>query len=198
MPEVVIPTICANSASFGLVRADNATELLNGSEVYTVFAKAVWTVSFQLVLMKEGQDARKWRSALTRLSSYGNYFKASPPGYEGAAYTGSTLLVDGAGQIGKDLDIKSATPGATVFLDGEYFQIGNELKMVTADCIANGSGLANVQFEPALRESPSNNDALEIANPKAKFRLTEPRTNWGLQPAKINIYQIEAIESFAP
>lgn len=197
MAEVIIPEICANAASFGLIRADTATELLSGTEVYTVFAKAVWALDFQHVLMKEGEDTRKWRSALTKLSSFGNYFRSGPLGYTGAVYSATTLLVDGIGQIGADLDIKAATPSATVLLEGEYFQIGNELKIVTEDCVADGLGNANVKFDPPLRESPSDNDPLNIATPTAKFRLSEPRSNWGSRPGQFTVIQVQAIESFA-
>jgi hypothetical protein len=193
MAEITIPTIQAASASFGLVRADNALELLNGSEVYTVFQKAAWVLSFPLVIQTE-QQARAWSAALASLSSFANHFKASPPGYTATIYSGTIPQVDGGSQLGTSLDIKNCTNSTTVFRAGEYFEVNGELKIVTANAVSNGSGLATVNFEPALRASPTNSSSLVITNPKTKFRLADSSAAWNIQPGRFYSITIDAVE----
>jgi len=193
MAEVTIPAIKAGSASIGLVRADVATELLSGAEVYTIFARAAWTMNINLVIQTE-QQGRDWSGALARLSSFGNFFKASPPAYSGAAYTGSTPQVNGAAQLGTTLSLKNITPSAVVFRTGEYFEVNGELKIVTATATANGSGIASVSFEPPLRASPADSASLVITAPKASFRLAQPAAQWNIQPGKFYAITIDAVE----
>jgi hypothetical protein len=193
MAEITIPTIRASSASFGLVRADNALELLNGSEVYTTFARAAWVLSFPLVIQTE-QQARAWSAALARLSSYANHFKASPPGYTTTIYSGTVPQINGSGQLGVSLNLKNCTPSTAVFRAGEYFEVNGELKIVTADATADGSGLATVNFEPALRAAPTDSASIVITNPKAKFRLTDSSAAWNIQPGRFYSITIDAVE----
>jgi hypothetical protein len=193
MAEITIPAIKAASASFGLVRADNSLELLNGSEVYTVFQRAAWVLSFPLVIQTEEQ-ARTWSGALSRLSSYANHFKASPPGYISSIYAGTVPQVNGAGQLGTSLSIKNCTNSSTVFRAGEYFEINNELKIVVLNTVSDGSGLATVEFEPALRAAPSNSASLVITNPKTKFRLSNSSAAWSIQPGRFYSITIDAVE----
>jgi len=193
MAEVTIPAIKAASASFGLVRADNALELLNGAEVYTVFQKAAWVLSFPLVIQTEEQ-ARTWSGALSRLSSYANHFKASPPGYTNPIYTGTVPQVNGAGQLGTTLSIKNCTPSTTVFRAGEYFEVNGQLKIVVSTATSNGSGIASVEFEPALRSAPADSSSLVIASPKAKFRLVDSSAAWNIQPGRFYSITIDAVE----
>jgi hypothetical protein len=193
MAEVTIPAIKAGSASFGLVRADVATELLNGAEVYTIFNRAVWTMTINLVIQTE-QQGREWSGALARLSSFGNFFKASPPGYSSPIYSGSAPQVNGANQLGTTISLKNITPSAVVFRSGEYFEVNGELKIVTATATANGSGIASVNFEPALRASPADSASVVISSPKASFRLAQPAAQWNIQPGKFYAINIDAIE----
>lgn len=193
MAEITIPAIKAGSTSFGLARADVATELLSGAEVYTVFNRAAWEMSINLVIQTE-QQGREWSAALAGLSSFANFFKASPPAYSGAVYTGTTPQVDGAGQLGTILNLKNCTNSTTIFRVGEFFEVNGELKIVTSICNSNGSGLAVVNFEPALRASPANSANLVLTAPKASFRLAQPSAQWSIQPGKFYAITIDAVE----
>jgi len=197
MGLITTPELCMSNAEFGLVRADTSTELLSGREVYTVFQKAIWQLNFSLGLLKEGDDARKWRASLVRLSSFANFFLCEPPDFVEPIYSSTVLQVDGNGQAGSLLAVKNATPNTLVFRAGEYFQIGEEVKMVVEDSTSNGAGIASVFFEPDLRETYSTGTPLNNTTPKIKFRLSAPISNWAIQPGKFTIIRIDAIESFA-
>lgn len=193
MAAVTIPTILASSVTFGLLRADNENELLTGASVFTEFSKAAWTFQIQLTIQTE-QQGREWSGALSRLSRFSNHFVAGPPGYPGAAYTATTLQVDGTGQLGTALNIKNGAASTTVLRAGEYFSVNGELKIVVTDCVTNGSGLGTIQFEPPLRASPANSANLNIATPTAKFRLVAPQTQWRIEPGRFYIFTVDAVE----
>ena len=193
MAEITIPTISQNAATMGLQRADNALDLMNGREVITEFAQAVWIYQFALVTQTRDQGMQ-WSGPLARLSRISNHFKAGPPGYTGASYNATTLQVDGAGQLGFALNIKNAQANTRVLKTGEYFEVNGELKIVVSDCISNGSGLAVLQFEPPLRASPASNANLNTQTPKAKFRLASPRADWSIQLKKYHSISINCIE----
>jgi hypothetical protein len=193
MAAITIPSIKAASVNFGLERADNVLQLLNGREVITVFAKASWAMSINLTIQTE-QQGREWAGALAALSSMENWFEATPPGYSGTIYTGAAPTVSGGSQVGTSLNIAGATPSTVVFRAGEYFTVNGELKIVTENCTSNGSGAATVKFQPALRESPSNGATLTINQPKAKFRLVDPRANWQIVPGKFYLITVNAVE----
>ena len=193
MAEITIPTIKASSVTFGLERADNVLQLLNGREVITVFAKASWVAKVSLTILTE-QEGKDWAGVMAALSSLDNYFKMTPPGYSGPVYTGSTPQVNGAGQLGVTMSIKNCTPSAVVFRPGEYFEVNGELKIVTATATADGSGIASVSFQPALRAAPANSLSLVITNPKAKFRMANPSASWQIQPGKFYITSLDVVE----
>jgi len=194
MAEITIPTIKQSRAEFRLVRKDQVNQLMSGSDVVTAFPRAVWAQSIPLVIQTE-DGGRVWSARLAQLSSLGNYFKARPPGYYGAQYSATTLQVNGSGQLGLSLDIKGASAGVTVLRIGEFFEVNGEVKIVTDDCTANGSGLATVQFEPALRSSPSNSSNLETQNPQIKWRLRSPEGVWSIVPGRFYEFNLEVVEA---
>lgn len=114
------------------------------------------------------------------------------PGFTG----GGELFVDGAGQLGTELDLDGADASESVFKVGEYFSVNGELKIVTADASSNASGQVTVSFEPALRQSPPDNDSVNISTPTATFRLLDPIGGWSLQPNNIHSFTLQAVETY--
>lgn len=82
-------------------------------------------------------------------------------------------VVNGAGQTGNSL----VTDGwsATGLLAGDFFSFGTDtatrLYQVTANVVPV-AGAATVQFVPALRSAPVDNQALIVASPPVLLRLT--------------------------
>lgn len=196
MAEIILPlsTTCVSNLKFGLLRADNVTELLSGAEVITEFPKAAWYMQVQLRPMKN-DEARAWRGALAALSRMANYFLLAPPDYRGPVYSGPSPSVDGSGQIGFSLNISGASANTTILLAGEYFTVNGELKVVTYDCVSNGVGDATVVFEPPLRQSPVDATPLVLDEPKCKFRLSQPRCEWEVRPGKFYFMTVDAVEA---
>jgi len=108
---------------------------------------------------------------------------------------GGEINVDGAGQLGRSLNVKNADPNETLFNPGEYFSLDGELKVVTQLCESDGNGNATILFEPSLRKSPDDNLLIEIGAPFARFRI-QPQSGWTLQPNRLHSFTLEATESY--
>ena len=107
---------------------------------------------------------------------------------------GSPTLV----QTGTTLQVKTFTAGATV-KKGDYFNIGSggELKIVTADGTADGSGLLTISFEPPIRTSPAHGTALVSTNCTCLMMLTDPHSKWGMKEGGFTDFAFDFVEVFA-
>jgi hypothetical protein len=105
------------------------------------------------------------------------------------------VFVDGAGQLGKSLNVEGADPNEILFRVGEYFSVNGELKSVTAECTTDSNGKAEVSFEPALRSPPANGLPVSMFRPTANFRLAS-NASWNLQPNRLHSFNLEAVESY--
>ena len=112
------------------------------------------------------QEATEWRAFKFQLRGRVNHFQCPIPGYEGPStgYAGP-IQIDGAGQSGFALNLKSLTPSAAILKAGDLFTIVNQCLVAAADVTANGSGLATVTFTSPLRTSPADSANVEIAAP---------------------------------
>lgn len=60
----------------------------------------------------------------------------------------------------------------TPLLAGDKIAVNHELKVVTADVVANGSGLADISVSPPFRVVPSSGVAIVVTKPSALFKLS--------------------------
>ena len=133
---------------------------------------------------RAGSAARILRAFLMQLGGPAGRFYLSPPDYEGPE--GSALgsgVVNGADQTGLTLVTDGWTANQSgLVLAGDYIQVGNELKMITADIDSDASGNATLQFSPALRVSPADGAAIITANPTCIMKLEdEDQITWSVQ-----------------
>lgn len=93
-------------------------------------------------------------------------------------------LVDGAGQLGRTLNLKGVTP-AYVFRKGQWLTIiqgGQRFAYKSsAEAVANGSGLIAIPLRTMLRLPTVNNAVVEIADPKVEGWVT-------LDPSSLKIH----------
>ena len=94
--------------------------------------------------------------------------------YAGAGTAAEIGTVDGADQTGRSLNTSWPVNSTLVLTAGDYFQIGNQLLMATADATTDGSGDVEIEFQPSLRLSPLNNQSIFTINPVMIARLDEP------------------------
>lgn len=170
---------------------------------------ARWTLSFRLP-HRLAEDARLLEVFLAQLRGQANRARFTLSEILGARATvtgtwaGSpTVNNDSASpselQTGSSLICKGFTAGATV-KKGDLFNIGSagELKMVTADGTADGSGNLTLSFEPPIRSSPAHATALVSSGQVLPYALaTDPHARWQYQPGVFADFALDFVESFA-
>ena len=105
-----------------------------------------------------------------------------PPYHRIGAPAAGIPVVQGDNQTGGLLVTDGWLPNRVVLRAGQFFQVGEELKMLTEDARADSMGNATLQFVPWLRESPANNADIITKRPTGLFRLTEDVATMSLSP----------------
>lgn len=135
---------------------------------------ARWVMEVTLRRMKRA-EAAKWIAFIMKLRGRSETFYGFDPDWKtNLGPCGGTPLVKGAGQTGTSLNIDGCTLSTLGWMKaGDYFSVGSELKRLTVDADANGSGETTLTFEPYLRSAPADNAAITVLNPKAVMKLTD-------------------------
>lgn len=107
-----------------------------------------------------------------------------------------TPVVNIGGQTGNVLNVKNAPLSVTGWLRrGDYFSVGYELKIVTADVATTGGGFASIPFEPRLRASPADGASLELVNPRGRFIMAGNQVQWSSRPGRWRDVAVELAEA---
>lgn len=206
---VTIPTIRSRGARFELVRQDIVESLATGAEVVAPQGVALWHYTIPLVTHTYA-EAQEWIGALAQLTRMGARFAAKPPGFEqstyvktywnGSAWTQGKPFMDGTNQTGDSVNVRNLVANQTFLERGDYiaFESSNhvELKIVTADAVADASGDATVNITPPLREGNAGEDVINVVNPTTLFRLKTPNFVYNMSPNRLVNMTIEAVESY--
>lgn len=101
-------------------------------------------------------------------------------------------------QTGTTLYLAGFTAAATV-KKGDYFNIGSggELKIITADGTADGSGLLQVSLEPPIRTAPAHGVAIVSTNCTCLMMLSDPHSKWGMKEGGFTDFAFDFVEVFA-
>jgi len=171
---------------------------LAGTEQRGELPGAAWVASYTLSPRTRAEIAAV-QAFLVALRGQANTFY----GYDPAARTPQgtatgTPLVKGGSQTGTSLTTDGWTAGVTgIMKAGDYFSVGGELKMVTADANSDGSGNATISFEPALRNSPADNAPLTVTNPTCTMRLIDDeQAGWDVDEAGFYDISFSGVETF--
>lgn len=134
---------------------------------------ARWNATYSLPAMNRTQAA-PWKAFFLRLEGGANTFNAfDPDGKTPRGIATGTPLVNGGSQTGSSLITDGWTAGIVALKAGDYFSVNGELKMVTSDVLANGSGQATIPFKPALRNSPADNAPITVQKPACTMILAD-------------------------
>jgi hypothetical protein len=89
-------------------------------------------------------------------------------------------------------------PSTLVLRDGDWLQVGVELKRITADVWSDQSGVARISFSPMLRMSHPSGTPLTVDRPMGIFRLDGGGKSRRLSGARRDLGTIKFKESFYP
>jgi len=167
-PMSIIP----NSMSLNLrANTKTFTSSFNNSRLTSKFPGKHWvaSLSFSNLYPRElaelkaflwALDGSSGRFYLPLFDNTGSPAKGTPVAL-GTDQTGGFLLTNGW------------SPSSIVLNVGDYFEINNELKMVTSTVSSSSTGQATIAFTPWLRTAAQTGDAITTLNPKGMFMLTD-------------------------
>ena len=199
MSDITFPTLSRipRDLQWGIVwNTQVASSPLSGAIQTLELPGARWQVSFRLSDRDEADAVlvqahlMQLRGRVNRSMLY-NFARPVPRGT-----IAGTPLVAGASQTGNTLAIDGCTAGTTL-LAGDFFGVGGELKMVTADATASGGGAMTLTFEPPLRASPADNAAISTLYPTVGMMLQEDVTKWATKPGRLSDFELTFVERFA-
>ena len=125
-------------------------------------------------------------------------FTFTPPVLCNARGTATgTPLVDGAGQTGRNINTKGWTINITGILKaGDFvkFNAHNKIYMVTADADSDAAGNAVISIEPALFESPADNESIVVNDEPFNVSLGDDEAALSLEGPLYAIQKISMIE----
>lgn len=158
---------------------------------------ARWYLTINYAPMKRA-DAQVVIAFLTKLRGRVNSLNGFDPNATSPLgdVSGSTLLVNGASQTGNSLICDGAEASTLVLKAGDYFEVNNELKMVTDDATSDASGDVTINFSPSLRSSPSDDASITTTNPNCEMKLVDDNVTWSQSVGDIYNISFSAIEVF--
>lgn len=173
---------------------------LTGATQRLELAGARWVATYTLTpYLQSETKLDEIKAFLLNLRGGGNTFYGYDPDRrtpKGAA-TG-TPLINGAYQSGGQINTDGWTGSVTGILKtGDYIQIGNELKMVTADANSDSGGNAVVYFQPILRDMPADNAVITVTNPVCIMRLIDDdQAGWDSDANKVTEITFSGVETW--
>lgn len=113
-----------------------------------------------------------------------------------------TMTMAAAAQGATALTITATGQAAKTLIAGDFLGFGTgqtqQVVMVVADAVSNGSGVITVTVEPPLRNAFVASTAVTWDRPKALFRNTDSMAKWDYEPGKISGMSLDLIEDWRP
>lgn len=138
-----------------------------------------WALSVSLPQLREGPNLLAITTAVLTGRTLGASYPWPQPGL--VIGTPGSPLVDGAGQAGMALVLKSVAAGY-VFRVGQAISIltggRRYLHIVTAAATASGGGAVTLAIYPMLRAPPANNAPVEVAAPVIEGSISRDNFSW--------------------
>lgn len=199
MPTVSMPSSPGFTRTrFGLRANTQGFESpLNRSVQTLELVGARWFAEYELPAMSRAQAAA-WLAFLVGLQGRaGRFYGFDPDAKTPQGTWAGTPLVNGASQTGSSLILDGFSASATVKA-GDYFTVNGELKMITADGTADGTGNLTVSFKPSLRASPADDAAITSSNPTCTMMLIDDEQSvWDASELSLFGLRFAGVEVFA-
>lgn len=163
-------TIIPDSTEWGLVTNTQIfTSPLSGDTQTVALPGARWAATLNFSNMTPSV-ARSFIAFLLKLKGPAGRFRlfdhSNPTTRGSGSTTGTYPAVSGANQVGNAILTSGWTPTSlNLLLPGDYFQIGEELKMITAAAQSNSGGLSTLEFDPPIRNAPADGSNIIIQKP---------------------------------
>lgn len=162
----------------------------SGTQQVRLLAPPRWTLRLVQPDNLLQADAATWQSLVLRLRGRVNHLAAwdtSKPAPRGTMRGSMTLAATAAAGATSLSVTAGAGQAATTLLAGDWLQVGtglgtSQLVMVTADALADGSGVIALTVEPPLRQGYASTTAVAWDRPLAYYRQQTDATTWSMAP----------------
>jgi len=168
------PDITPTTQTFELVTNTSQFQSPVSGAIQTLSRKGSYWKTCMVFRNLSGSDRSELQAFIAKLDGQTHRMRLEDYGRvrNGAATSPQSVLVDGAGQTGYQIDLDGATANVTNFFKaGDYISFNNELHMVTADASSDGTGSLTVDIAPNIRKATENNDAVQIFSPFGVFMM---------------------------
>lgn len=161
-------------------------------------AKVICTIKFNNLTKDKSDEIEallfelEGAAGRVRLWDFRARLVSSPPPVLGAP------VVSSANSMGKVLSSRGWNPGATVLRRGQWIQVGDELKRVLGDVVADPAGVASIRIAPMLRKSWPSGTHIEVRRPRGVFRLDKDSWSGDTTPGHFSTYSLSFVEAFYP
>lgn len=199
MTTRTFPAIKPTSMSWELVSNAQQFVAMSGAIQVAQRAGQRWTTTMEFSTLKDA-DRSVLQAFVAQVLGLADNFTLSPADYSPRGAFGVNAVynfpkVNGGGQSGNSINVHRCVNNTTDWIRaGDYFQIGTELKMATADASSDSTGEITIEFVPELRVSPANNSNVVIDAPSGVFRFVQPRMGWSSRPPYFSSMTIECVE----
>ncbi|MEN6375554.1 MAG: hypothetical protein ABFD75_12370 [Smithella sp.] len=161
-------------------------------------AKWLFTATWQNLNQADARIFKAWLASLRGMAGrfYANDLAHKTP----SGCISGTLSVNAAAAAGASAisALSSLISTSNILLPGDYFQVGTELKIVTAAASTNGSGVAAISFEPPLRTALTGTESITYNTPLAIFRLNDDKQdNFNFDPERRPSITLSSTEVFS-
>ncbi len=161
------------------------------------FPFALWVFEGKLIPM-DGADANDWRRFLIALEGVKNTFRLPVPGSPTplSGYAANATIGTG-GVAARATTAPIVGDGSvTILKAGDYFNIGDELKVAMADCVLT-AGTGTVSFQPPTRKAYVATQAVTILNPFIYLALADAEgASWALERPVRHGIKLICMEAF--
>ena len=194
MTTRTFPSISPTSMSWELISNTQQFVGISGAIQVAQRAGQRWAVTLEFGTLASN-DRSVLQAFVIQVLGLADNFTLTPHDYSARGAFGGTPLVNGASQTGNSLAVDGCSASISNWIRaGDFFQVGNELKMATEDASTNASGEITISFVPELRAAPADDAVITTSTPSGVFRFVRPRMGWSSRPAFISSMTIECIE----
>lgn len=151
-----------------------------------------WEADVDLVEL-EAADAAAIRAFIAALDGPVNTFRF-PAVSE--SQSSRAVTVNGSHAVGAQaLSTVGWLPSQIALKAGQYFTLNDQLCVLTADAVANGLGVAVLNFRSKLREAAANGTSVVVDIPTALVALKEDISEWTAEagPAYTFSFKVEEV-----
>lgn len=198
---LTFPSTGLKKATMALARRTSvATSPFTGTEQRSEWPFSLWSVTGAVIEigLEDDSEVRDWRAFILELHGQAGTFRMPVPGIDGPSSGYDVVsgqgLVDTADQIGESVTTKNWQVSTLILNRGDYFMIGDELKMCMQTATSDVSGNLTLVFEPAMHKATTLDQVVTLANPNAIMRMITDSTQWAVRGPMIHTFSFEAVE----